>query len=179
MRAAQRTNRGLRKPVGSGDACLDHNEDKRLAYQAVTNALKCGTLIRQPCEACGGNDAEAHHEDYSKPLQVRWLCRKDHLARHGRTAHEKTYVRTRARANEVAKADSLSMAQTLRDEMDRQGLTQRELARMAGVTQPIVHRWFSAGFKTIGSVRLAADALNVKFTYGFEPLPRRQSSRVA
>jgi hypothetical protein len=30
-------------------------------------------LDRQPCEICG-EKAEAHHDNYDKPLEVRWLC---------------------------------------------------------------------------------------------------------
>jgi hypothetical protein len=33
---------------------------------------------RQPCERCGATPAEAHHEDYSKPLDVQWLCNTHH-----------------------------------------------------------------------------------------------------
>lgn len=40
-----------------------------------------GKLIEQPCEVCGGK-AEMHHEDYDRPLDVRWLCRKHHMAEH-------------------------------------------------------------------------------------------------
>lgn len=40
-----------------------------------------GKLIAQPCEGCGAK-AEKHHDDYAKPLQVRWLCRRCHLAEH-------------------------------------------------------------------------------------------------
>ena len=43
--------------------------------------LKRGKLVRQPCEVCGA-DAEMHHDDYSKPLDVRWLCREHHLDHH-------------------------------------------------------------------------------------------------
>jgi ribosomal protein S27AE len=40
------------------------------------------TLTRQPCEECGAKNAMAHHDDYTKPLQVRWLCRKHHRLFH-------------------------------------------------------------------------------------------------
>jgi excisionase family DNA binding protein len=41
-----------------------------------------GDLKPQPCEACGSPDAEKHHDDYGKPLMVRWRCRACHLALH-------------------------------------------------------------------------------------------------
>jgi hypothetical protein len=47
-----------------------------------------GELPDQPCEACGATPAEMHHDDYSRPLDVRWLCRPHHLALHA--AHPTT-----------------------------------------------------------------------------------------
>lgn len=44
--------------------------------------LKRGKIQRKPCEVCGAK-AQMHHHDYSKPLDVRWLCRKHHLDCHG------------------------------------------------------------------------------------------------
>lgn len=44
------------------------------AWRAVSRAIKSGTLTRRPCEVCGNPKSEAHHDDYSKPLAVRWLC---------------------------------------------------------------------------------------------------------
>lgn len=58
------------------------NPEKRKAHKAVERALAEGTLIRKPCEKCGNKNSQAHHEDYSKPLEVIWLCQKDHKARH-------------------------------------------------------------------------------------------------
>lgn len=59
------------------------NSTKRAANIIVGNYLRDGKLIRQPCERCGDNQAvDAHHEDYSKPLDVMWLCKKHHGERH-------------------------------------------------------------------------------------------------
>lgn len=57
------------------------NPEKKRAHDAVDRAIRRGQLVRQGCESCG-NWAEAHHEDYSKPLEVRWLCRKHHKEAH-------------------------------------------------------------------------------------------------
>lgn len=62
-----------------------YRERNRLKYKArtiVTNALRDGKLKREPCEVCG-KKAESHHDDYNKPLEVRWLCFKHHRELHG------------------------------------------------------------------------------------------------
>ena len=53
------------------------------ARTVASNAIQSGKLIKQPCEVCGLEKSEAHHDDYSLPLSVRWLCR-DHHAEHHR-----------------------------------------------------------------------------------------------
>ena len=45
-------------------------------------ALRRGKIKREPCARCGHQPAEMHHEDYSQPLEVVWLCRPCHLLRH-------------------------------------------------------------------------------------------------
>lgn len=55
---------------------------KRAARVATGNAIRDGQLIREPCEVCGEVDAQAHHDDYSKPLDVRWLCTTHHAEWH-------------------------------------------------------------------------------------------------
>ena len=52
--------------------------EKNRAHMAVARAIKSGKLIRQPCEVCGDVKSQAHHPDYSKPLDVQWLCLKHH-----------------------------------------------------------------------------------------------------
>lgn len=59
------------------------NADKYRAHLAVQRGLKSGDLVRQPCEVCGHPRTDAHHDDYSEPLTVRWLCRQHHTRLHG------------------------------------------------------------------------------------------------
>lgn len=54
------------------------------AYGMVRRALKTGKLVRGKCEVCGSLETEAHHDDYAKPLDVRWLCDPHHKEVHGR-----------------------------------------------------------------------------------------------
>lgn len=65
------------------------NRLKRLAYAKVYQAIRDERLTPQPCEVCGVVPAEAHHDDYSKPLDVRWLCKKHHDEHHVRVRDER------------------------------------------------------------------------------------------
>lgn len=59
------------------------NPLKTNARQAVRRAVLRGKLMRQPCQVCGATDkVQAHHHDYSKPLDVEWLCPKHHGEEH-------------------------------------------------------------------------------------------------
>jgi hypothetical protein len=51
------------------------------ARNAVSNALRDMKITRQPCFMCG-QDAEAHHADYDRPLDVVWLCDSHHKETH-------------------------------------------------------------------------------------------------
>ena len=67
------------------------HDDEYLAQKAavlkVSRAVRAGRLRRQPCEACGSTDVQAHHDDYSRPLDVRWLCTKHHASEHNPEAN--------------------------------------------------------------------------------------------
>jgi len=56
--------------------------EKALAVRMVRSAIDSGKLIRQPCEICGDAKSHGHHEDYSKPLDVIWLCPQHHMDVH-------------------------------------------------------------------------------------------------
>ncbi|MCP3851639.1 MAG: hypothetical protein GY694_15570 [Gammaproteobacteria bacterium] len=55
---------------------------KRHARSVVNGAIKTGKLTKQPCAFCGDIKSQGHHEDYSKPLDIVWLCSKHHAAVH-------------------------------------------------------------------------------------------------
>ena len=52
------------------------------AHKQVSNAIANGSLKRSACEKCGNQKVDAHHDDYTQPLAVRWLCRAHHLEVH-------------------------------------------------------------------------------------------------
>lgn len=56
--------------------------NKAAAHNTVEAALKRGFLIKGTCEVCGDNNSFAHHDDYLKPLKVRWLCKTHHQEWH-------------------------------------------------------------------------------------------------
>lgn len=67
-----------------------HNEEnskkrypeKQYARRMVRTAILYGKLKKLSCEECGNKKSQAHHEDYSKPLEVIWLCSIHHTERH-------------------------------------------------------------------------------------------------
>jgi len=60
----------------------EKHSHKKIATSKVGHAIRDGKLTKKPCEVCGKEKAQAHHDDYSKPLDVRWLCVKHHNEHH-------------------------------------------------------------------------------------------------
>jgi hypothetical protein len=57
---------------------------KKNARSRIRKRIMRGSLIRQACDICGDPKSQAHHHDYTKPLEVRWLCAQHHKdAHHG------------------------------------------------------------------------------------------------
>lgn len=59
--------------------------EKYKARYTLRHAVKKGDVVKTTCEVCNNPVVEAHHDDYSKPLDVRWLCRKHHGLHHRRS----------------------------------------------------------------------------------------------
>jgi hypothetical protein len=63
---------------------------KYKARSAVSNALRDGRIFRKPCR-CGSKRVQAHHHDYTKPLEVTWLCFKCHRKDEHNQKHVRSY----------------------------------------------------------------------------------------
>lgn len=60
----------------------ESHKDQVNAMQRINSYIKKGMVRRQPCEICGAEDSHAHHDDYTRPLNVRWLCPLHHKEWH-------------------------------------------------------------------------------------------------
>lgn len=71
---------------------------QQAAGRAVLKAIQAGELVRPAvCSRCGGGKRiEAHHPDYSKPLEVMWLCRRCHYHEHGHAQEHSEHLRALA-----------------------------------------------------------------------------------
>lgn len=60
----------------------ERNPKKKKVHGITAFAIRSGFLKRMPCEICGEKKSHAHHDDYDKPLDVRWLCSMHHQEWH-------------------------------------------------------------------------------------------------
>lgn len=94
MEKYRSTKRGIDATRRATQKYKSRYPEKIKAKSSVQNAIKTGRLKRKRCEKCRKSPAEAHHDDYSKPLHVRWLCKKHHVEH-----HKKFYGRKRNASN--------------------------------------------------------------------------------
>jgi DNA-binding XRE family transcriptional regulator len=105
---------------------------KNAAYREMRQAFKLGQLVRQPCEMCGINyGVDAHHDDYGKALDVRFLCRFHHQYVHSLRREKHLDPPRSKRATQKART-------LLMDARIAAGLTQEALAAKAGVPQETI-----------------------------------------
>ena len=58
------------------------NRDRMRVKDALRYAIRTGKVVKLPCQECGVQEVEAHHPDYSRPLDVVWLCKEHHMGIH-------------------------------------------------------------------------------------------------
>lgn len=71
---------------------------KMRARKKLRRAVQAGRIVRGACEVCAAPNAEAHHADYSKPLDVRWLCSAHHEELHRRSGAPRARMQRRQTA---------------------------------------------------------------------------------
>ena len=117
------------------------NRHKTRAHGAVASAIKKG-LIKSPakCEQCNkkSNNLHAHHSDYSKPLDVLWLCASCHSKLHGKSGVcvgvEKVFASGEAHGR-------AKLNRTQVDEIRKStssGASMRSLGRQYGVSERLI-----------------------------------------
>lgn len=47
-------------------------------YVTQARKRKLDPLLPKPCAVCGNKITESHHENYSRPFDIIWLCKKHH-----------------------------------------------------------------------------------------------------
>ena len=74
--------RGNRQPPEYNKEYRSKFPNKYKSHTMVGNAIRNGKLFPEPCVECGEQKTHAHHDDYSKPLNVRWMCAACHRQWH-------------------------------------------------------------------------------------------------
>lgn len=75
--------RGNRQAENYNKEYREKYPKKHKAHNLVNNSIRDGKLFPEPCMVCGELDnVHAHHDDYAKPLNVRWLCASHHKQWH-------------------------------------------------------------------------------------------------
>lgn len=79
--AYTKTANGKAASARAKQAWASRNPDKRNAHRVLRREVLKGHVTPQPCQVCG-LPGVAHHEDYSQPLAVTWLCPRHHAELH-------------------------------------------------------------------------------------------------
>ena len=82
LNAFNRDYRARRRAVGNIFRDKSPDPIKERARRTLASEVRAGRIKRMPCEVCGEPNAHAHHPDYARPYEVRWLCPFHHTEVH-------------------------------------------------------------------------------------------------
>lgn len=105
----------IARKLGVTRQCVHHHmhKEKTYARQRVAWAVKAGKITRPAncvrCSKCTA-DLEAHHPDYSKPLDVQWLCVPCHNVVHPHPPTSWKKAKTREELLEIVRQANLRIA---------------------------------------------------------------------
>lgn len=172
------------------------DKSRALAAAAVATALRTRAIERGACERCVDDPpkrgahgvTEAHHEDYAKPLDVTWLCRRHHRERHREIGHRLPTpdafddLRTRVNVTVLASAPEsralvMSVSESVVARMQERGINASALANRLGVTRQQVSGYFRGGVRTMKALAVIASALDCDVRIHL--IPKEQTRRAA
>ncbi len=78
FRKYAQTEVGRIKKLANFYRMIEKYPEKYKARYALRNAVRLGKIEKGVCEVCSSAHTESYHDDYSKPLEVRWLCPLHH-----------------------------------------------------------------------------------------------------
>ena len=81
-REYQKTLTGKASHNKASQKWVKSNTIKRACHILVSNHIRDLKIIKLPCEICGSDKVNAHHDDYAHPLKIRWLCDIHHTEWH-------------------------------------------------------------------------------------------------
>lgn len=76
---------------------------KYQARQRLNRYVYKGLISRKPCEVCGEKSVDGHHDDYDKPLKVKWLCKLHHGEHHARVREAKMLAKNNTKERNLLK----------------------------------------------------------------------------
>jgi hypothetical protein len=78
----RKTESGRKSCNKNSSKWFKENPEKNKAYHIINEAIRTGKLKRLPCQICKSPKSHAHHDNYKKPLDVKWLCPQHHKDYH-------------------------------------------------------------------------------------------------
>lgn len=83
-RRYQKTENGKKSIRQTNLRWVERNLEKRAAHIILGNRIRKGEVVKPDvCSCCGkGGIIHGHHSDYSRPLDVEWLCPACHVEKH-------------------------------------------------------------------------------------------------